>query len=498
MSSLVALIILDGFGYSTDTECNAIYHADTPILDSLLARYPHSLLEASGSAVGLLPGQIGNSQAGHLTIGAGKIIQQDITRVIHAIEDATLFNNRTLTTALMNAKSGNRQVHIIGLLSDAGVHGHEKIIHALLQSTHEHRSPHVYLHVILDGRDVAPKSAAHYLETLDHWCTQYGGTIATIQGRFYAMDRDRNWQRTQQAYDILTDPIKSSYNTWREALESYYKQGITDEFIIPTRLTAQGIIQPDDLIIFANCRPERMRQLTASFATPEFNHFPVRSYTPQLITLVTYDTYPTVSVLFPLITVDNTLKEIIHRSGKSIFTIAETEKYAHVTYFFDGRKDLNLAHETRVRIPSKRLHDYSSYPAMSAPEITAAVVQSLHADPKDFYLINYANADMVGHSGNFQSTIKAIECLDVQIGALYREIVTTRGGALIITSDHGKAEDMCYETVSLPKTRHTTNPVYYLMINCKHDVRKTAKALTLAAIQRHIVSELQIEHPSAI
>ncbi|MGE0206930.1 MAG: 2,3-bisphosphoglycerate-independent phosphoglycerate mutase [Candidatus Babeliales bacterium] len=461
------LVILDGFGYSKKKKYNAIFHARMPHLDAWLKKYPHTLLQASGTAVGLPKGYIGNSEVGHMTIGAGRIITQDITRVLKAIDDGSFFTNKTLVSLLKKlAHKKNKALHIMGLLSDGGVHAHQKIAYALITLAKQMGIKKVYIHAFLDGRDVAPQSAAIYLKKLDTVCKKLKiGTLGSITGRFYAMDRDKHWKRTQQAYDCLTEKQPTTFSSWQDALNYYYKKDITDEFIPPTQLDNTSIIKPGDGVIFFNIRPDRARQLTEAFTEKKFNHFPVKKLNlTWFATMTDYDKNLKATVIFKPLSIKNTLKDILEKHHKTMFSIAETEKYAHVTYFFNGGSEKKLKDEKRVLIPSIPARNYVNHPCMSAPQITKAVLISLKKDPCDFYLINYANADMVGHSGNFKATVKAVECLDYQLAQLYHEVVEKCGGTLYITADHGNAEEMFDEKTGQPKTAHTNNPVIFLMI----------------------------------
>lgn len=479
-----ALVILDGFGFSQDTEYNAIAQAKKPHFSALLQKYPHTLLAASGYAVGLLQGQMGNSEVGHVTIGAGRIIQQDITRILTAIDDKTFFSNKTLINLFETLAQKNTPLQIMGLLSNGGVHSHEKILFALLKMAKHYNLKHVFVHAFLDGRDVPPKSAACFLENLDKNFKKLNlGKLGSITGRYYAMDRDKNWERTQKTYEMLTTKKTSPLNSWQKALNVYYAQNSTDEFIPPTQLDPNSTIEKSDGVIFFNTRADRARQLTQAFVDPTFDCFPTKKIDLSFFaTMTDYNHQNNIetTIIYQPINIENTLKEILDQNNVTIFSIAETEKYAHVTYFFNGGKEQPLPNEERVLIPSIPAKNYIDHPCMSAPEITQAIIKSLQKSPKDFYLINYANADMVGHSGNLPATIQAIECLDDQLAILYEEIVKKRNGTLYITADHGNAEDMFDEKTGQPKTSHTTNPVYFLILqkNVQPDSLKSLHGLS--------------------
>lgn len=495
---ITVLVILDGFGISGDTQFNAVAHAHTPNLDAWLTDYPHATLQAAGKAVGLPEGYIGNSEVGHLTIGAGRIIQQPLSIINDAIENGTFFTNPILTKQLDALARTKKTLHIMGLLSDAGVHSHEKHLYAFIKSATDHGIQNIIIHPFLDGRDVLPKSAALYLQRLENVLNQYPNVkIGSLHGRFYAMDRDSNWDRTASSYHALTAPSTDRFATWQSVLDHYYTQHITDEFIPPTQLATMQTIQAHDAIIFFNFRPDRARQLTASFTEQNFNHFPIKTLPlTAFITPVSYGDLYRTTVLFPQKPVNNTLKEILAQDGKTIFTIAETEKYAHVTYFFNGEKEVVQPGETQVLIPSIKAENYIHYPCMSTPEITTQILTSLRNDPSDFYLINYANADMVAHSGDFNATVKAIECLDVELGKLFTQVVTHMNSTLYVTADHGHAEYMYDEKNQQPHTAHTTNPVPFIMI--EKDLKKSTTVLPLtqlADIAPFILEQMELPVP---
>jgi len=456
----LALVILDGFGLRTEKKYNAIAQAKTPHLDAWFKKYPHTQLKASGTAVGLLKGYIGNSEVGHLTMGIGRVIKQPITLINEAINNGSFFTNPLLVKSLNLLATSGKTLHILGLLSDAGVHAHIKHMLAFIDAAVAQKIDTIMIHPILDGRDTPPQSAATYLQQLADYIHDLPNVhIGSIQGRFYAMDRDHNWDRTQQAVNVLLHVQKKQFDTWSELLEYWYAQGVTDEFIPPSQLKSFKPIHKNDGIIFTNYRPDRARQLTQRLLSEVQLAF--------FITPVAYSHKLKTTVLFPQKDIKDTLKEILSNHGYTIFSCAETEKYAHVTYFFGGGREKPFKGEVQQLIPSLPAQNYAQYPEMSAKEITQAVLHSLNTDPKEFYLINYANADMVGHSGNMQATIKAVECLDKQLGKLYKAFVQDHGGILIITADHGNAEDMFDEKSQQPRTAHTTNPVPFIVINSK-------------------------------
>lgn len=461
----VMLVILDGLGYSVHKEDNAVYYAYTPHLDAWQNKFPYTYIHASGSYVGLPTGYIGNSEVGHMTIGTGRIIEQPLTRINRAIEDGTLCESDILHEKLRTLASSGNALHIIGLLSDAGVHAHIDHIIFYSMCASRYNIKRIYVHAIVDGRDVAPYSARDYLEQFESVSKKYNATLASIQGRFFAMDRDNNWERTLESYQIMTEQIASKRTSWRTVLDNCYDDDISDEFIPPIQLDPQGYVQDGDGVIFANVRPDRARQLTTCFIHPErVPNGLVPVHTSFFITPVLYADDLKTDVLLPVQHIEHTLKDELDRAGKTMLSIAETEKYAHVTYFFNGQKEDILSHEERVLIPSRRLHDYRHCPEMSAEEITHALLQSMKHDLKDFYLVNYANADMVAHSGDVAATIKAVEILDRQLGVLYDQFVEKMNGLMIITADHGNAEDMFDENVQQPNTAHTRNRVIFMCV----------------------------------
>ncbi|HLJ30944.1 MAG TPA: 2,3-bisphosphoglycerate-independent phosphoglycerate mutase [Candidatus Babeliales bacterium] len=495
----VALIILDGFGYSPEKKYNAIAQAQMPYFNQWWHEYPHAVLKAAGTAVGLHDNMIGNSEVGHVTIGAGRIIEQPMKQWLDAIDNGSFEKNVVLQSNFEKLKDVGGTLHIIGLLSDAGVHGHEKQIYASIAAAVDAGIKKIVVHPILDGRDVAPRSAYGYIEKLSQYIKQYNNSdkphviIGSLQGRFYAMDRDHNWDRVEKSYRMLTESHQD-HESWEKVLEHNYMQGITDEFIPPTQLDASAEIGNGDGILFCNVRPDRARELTAAFVRP-IEGFVVKPLNLTFfMTPVSYDDHLDTTILFPRELIGNTLKDVLAAHHKTIFAVAETEKYAHVTYFFRGENEQPVATEKRVLIPSMVVHDYSEHSCMSAENITHAVINSLRTNPADFYLINYANADMVGHSGNFDATVQAVECLDKQLKELYAVVVEKMNGTLCITADHGKAEDMYDEVLKQPRTAHTSNPVPFLMI--KNGVKNDVLPLTqLSDIAPFILKNMGLQVP---
>lgn len=492
------LVILDGFGYSPETKYNAVYHANTPNIDQWMRSYPHALLAASGTAVGRPQNSIGTSQAGHKTIGAGRVVIEPITMIDDALADNSFYSNPVLVKDFEKLKNSGKTLHIMGLLTTGKVHAELAHLYAFMKAAHDSGIENIVVHPFLDGRDMPPKSAEPLLKELEEKMKKTGAVIGSIHGRFYAMDRDKNYKRTQKCYALLTDPEQPIlFSNWQEALDHYYEHGITDEFVPPTKLHKDAAIKPGDGIIFFNFRPDRARQLTHSFVDTTFSEF--KTDPLELAFFLTPTSFdPTIKneTMYKPIPAQNTLKEILAEHGKSIFSIAETEKFAHVTYFFSGGKELKLQREKQLLIPSIKAENYIKQPEMSGRQITDALLKSLKTEPSDFYLVNYANADMVGHSGDFDATVKAVSFLDTQLKELYDQVVTKMNGTLYITADHGNAEDMYDEQAQQPKTSHTTNPVPFIMIRQNLEGKnETLPLKSLADIAPFILKEMHLSVP---
>ncbi len=461
------LIILDGLGYSPQAVGNAVAAAKMPNLKNWIKKFKTTLLHASGKDVGLLPGYIGNSEVGHLAIGSGRIIKSALVKFKESIDDGSFFKNEILINNFKKI-GNNNSLHIMGLLSDAGVHSHQFELEALLELAKKQNIKNVYIHTFLDGRDTPPESASIYLDRLEKFCKKIDiGKIATIHGRFYSMDRDNNWERIKKSYDVLCDSESIVCNeSWKELLKKSYEKDITDEFFEPVLLEQEGQVKKGDGVIFYNFRPDRARQLTQSFIDPNFSEFNVTDNNLEFFITTTRYKKEFVNfnneILFEKEKIEHTLLDQIPYKK---FIIAETEKYAHVTYFFRGMVEKQLPNEEYVLIPSIKAKNYIEFPEMSANKITDQVLKSLKDDPSAFYLINYANADMVGHSGNFDATVKACEFLDGQLKELYEEVVIKQNGTIFLTADHGNAEEMIDIKTGEPKTSHTNNPVYFIKIN---------------------------------
>lgn len=465
----IALIILDGWGHREDPEMNAIASAKKPNWDRLWKEYPHALISGSGTCVGLPEGQMGNSEVGHLNMGAGRIVYQDLSRIDLAISNGEFFENQVLLDAINLAKNDGKSIHLMGLLSPGGVHSHESHFHAMLKLAVKQNAKNVYIHPFLDGRDTPPRSASASLSSLDNLCKALKcGQIASLIGRYYAMDRDQRWDRIHKAYDLLAEG-KAPYTATNavEGLELAYARGETDEFVHATTIHAKDTspvaIQDGDVVIFMNFRADRAREITTSLINPDFQEFPRQKW-PQLgsfICLAEYDSRFPSPVAFPSLPLDNILSEYISNLGLKQLRIAETEKYAHVTFFFNGGIEHPYKGEDRVLIPSPRVTTYDLQPEMSAPEITNRLVKEIKNQQYDLIVCNFANPDMVGHTGNFDATVKAIEVVDVCLGQI-AEALQEAGGELLITADHGNAEKMYDCESNQPHTAHTSDPVPFL------------------------------------
>jgi len=463
----IALIILDGWGIGrSDDPFNAVARARTPHLTSLFEQYPSTALECSGEAVGLPEGQMGNSEVGHLNIGAGRVIYQELTRIDKAIRDKTFFVNPVLRQAVEQARNNNGALHLVGLLSDGGVHSHIDHLYALLELARDHGLKNVYVHAMLDGRDVPPACALQYVDALEERMkAMQTGCIATIGGRYYGMDRDKRWERVVKAYLAMTSQEGLHAKTAREAVEAAYQRGENDEFVVPTVIDGCPGIQNGDSIFFFNFRPDRARQLTQAFADPAFTAFerPGGSLALTCATMTQYDEALTVPIAFPPQAIRNTLGEVFSREGLRQLRIAETEKYAHVTYFFNGGEEQPFAGEDRLLVPSLKVATYDLQPAMSAREVTGKVVEAIRSGTYDLIVLNYANDDMVGHTGLMTAAIEAVEVVDECVGRVI-EALRSQGAIACVTADHGNADCMRDPLSGAPFTAHTLNPVPFILV----------------------------------
>jgi len=461
--SPVVLVILDGWGYREETDGNAIASAKTPIMDSLWAAYPHTLLRTSGKAVGLPEGQMGNSEVGHLNIGAGRVVPQELVRISDAVEDGSLLSNPDLVQVCQEAKARGGKLHLMGLCSEGGVHSHLDHLFGLLDLAKAQGLTDVCIHAITDGRDTDPKEGIEAIAKIEAYIQRNGiGRIATIGGRYYAMDRDRRWDRIKLAYQVMTTDGAGSGKSAGEILQAAYDEGITDEFLLPVRVAA-GAVAAGDAVIFFNFRPDRSRQLTFAFVDPKFTGFEREIITPlSFLTLTQYEPTLPVLVAFKPQNLTNLLGQVISDRGLKQFRAAETEKYAHVTYFFNGGLEAPFPGEDREMVMSPMVATYDKAPPMSADALTDVAIAGVKKRIYSLIVINYANPDMVGHTGKMDATIQAIETVDRCVGRLLEGIVQA-GGTTIIIADHGNAEYMADENGN-PWTAHTTNPVPFILV----------------------------------
>jgi 2,3-bisphosphoglycerate-independent phosphoglycerate mutase len=457
----MVLVVLDGWGHSDAERGNAIRAARPAFMDSLARDWPSALLQASGEAVGLPPGFIGNSEVGHLCLGAGRTVLQDLSRINRAIANGELPRNEAIRGALDAAARDGRALHLMGLLSDGGVHSHIDHLIALLKLAAARPLPRVFVHPFLDGRDTPPQSALRYLERLETAIRETGaGRIATLSGRWYAMDRDNRWERTGQAYAALAEGRGPRFATARAAVEAAYRAGVHDEFVVPAVIEGGEPVRDGDAIVDFNFRADRARQLTRAFTETGFDRFPAgaRPRPAVFVCFTAYDRSWTLPVAFPPQQPANTFGEVVGAAGLRQLRIAETEKYAHVTYFFNGGREAPFPGEERCLVPSPKVATYDLMPEMSAREVTAEVLRRLAAAPAQVVVLNYANADMVGHTGRFEPTVAACRVIDAAVEGVVTATLGL-GGHAVVTADHGNAEEMIDPETGGPVTAHSTNPV---------------------------------------
>lgn len=495
--SPLVLIILDGFGYSQDPTSNAVMAANTPVLEGLYARYPHGLISGSGMDVGLPDGQMGNSEVGHMNLGAGRVVYQDLTRVTKAIRDGEFFDNPSLTQAVDKAVAAGKAVHILGLLSDGGVHSHQDHLKAMAELAAQRGAEHIYLHAFLDGRDTPPKSAQPFIESLDQTFTQLGkGRIASLIGRYYAMDRDNRWERVEAAYNLIVEGQASHQAaTAVEGLQAAYAREESDEFVAATSIGAPVRVEDGDAVIFMNFRADRARELTRAFVEPDFSGF-TRPRVPALADFVMLTQYAAdipAPCAFGPESLSNVLGEYLANSGKTQLRIAETEKYAHVTFFFSGGQEEPFAGEERILIPSPKVATYDLQPEMSAAEVTDRIVEAIEQKRFDVIIANYANGDMVGHTGVFEAAVKAVECLDSCLGRVVAALEKV-GGEALITADHGNVEQMADESTGQAHTAHTCEPVPFIYVG--QQAMQIRAGGVLADVAPTLLQLLQLPKPA--
>jgi 2,3-bisphosphoglycerate-independent phosphoglycerate mutase len=498
----LALIIIDGWGYTPEREGNAIALAATPYYDEIRERYPHTLLEASGKRVGLPAGIMGNSEVGHLNIGSGRVVRMDVTRIDYDIETGEFFKNEALTQAMDGAKARGKALHLMGLLSDGQVHSSQEHLYALLRMAKARGLQRVYVHCFLDGRDTPPMSAYGYVEALQVQCGHIGcGRIASLVGRYYAMDRDKRWERTERAYKLLVSAEGERFIDPVAAVRAAYERGVTDEFIDPIVIEREtgepvAVIEADDAVIFFNFRPDRARQITNALAVPGFGAFTTTQRPPvDFVCFTTYDeTFPLVVAFGPQQRT-NVLAEVFGRVGVRNYRLAETEKYAHVTYFFNGGIEASYPCERRLLVPSPKVATYDLEPEMSAFKVTDKVLRAIEEGETDVFIINFANPDMVGHTGKLPQTIEAVQYVDTCLGWVTKGIRRARGLTLI-TADHGNCEQMIDLTTGQPHTAHTTNLVPFHLVDEASRGLALREGAALEDVAPTILGLLGVEQPA--
>ena len=464
MKKPVILMILDGFGIAPE-KGNAIKAAKKPNIDKLFASNPLTQIGASGMDVGLPDGQMGNSEVGHTNMGAGRIVYQELTRITKTINEDKLKDNEAIVDAMDKALKNGTALHLMGLLSDGGVHSHIEHLYGILELAKKKGLKDVYIHAFLDGRDVPPSSAAEYADKLLNKLKEIGiGKVATVEGRYYAMDRDNNWDRVEKAYAAMVYGEGNKADCPVCAIKNSYNDGVTDEFVVPCVIEGGAQVKPNDSIIFFNFRPDRARQITRTFVDPDFTGFERKYFPVNFVCMTQYDeSMPNVTVAYPPETLEMTFGEYISKKGLTQLRIAETQKYAHVTFFFNGGEEKQFDGEERILIKSPDVATFDMKPEMSAYEVTDAVVDAINSDKFDVIILNYANCDMVGHTGIMEAAVKAVEAVDECVGRMV-DAILAKGGQAIITADHGNADCLIDPVTKAPFTAHTTNPVPMILV----------------------------------
>ncbi len=477
----VLLCIMDGFGKNESTYGNAIAAAKKPNLDKIVSENPMTFIGASGLDVGLPDGQMGNSEVGHTNIGAGRVVYQELTRITKSIQDGDFFTNEALVGAMENCKKNSSALHLMGLMSDGGVHSHNTHLYGIMELAKRSGVDKVYIHCFMDGRDVPPTSGKDYLAELYKKCDEIGvGEIATVMGRYYAMDRDNRWERVVKAYKAMTEGEGVKFDCACKMMEESYANDVTDEFIVPAVSEKAVPVKDNDSIVFFNFRPDRAREITRAFVDPAFSGFEREQLKGLYYVCMTqYDaTMPNVHVAFKPETLENTFGEYISDKGLKQLRIAETEKYAHVTFFFNGGVEKQYPGEDRILVKSPAVATYDLQPEMSAYEVTDKLLAAIDSDKYDAIILNYANCDMVGHTGVFDAAVKAVEAVDTCVGKIV-DAVAAKGGVTLITADHGNADKM-YEADGSPFTAHTTNPVPFIVVGYPCELREGGRLCDIA------------------
>lgn len=493
----IALIIMDGFGYGdTQDPNNAVQVANTPVLDGLRQRYPNTHIQASGEYVGLPDGQMGNSEVGHTNIGAGRIIYQSLTRITKDIKDGVFFKKEALLSVVDDVKANGGALHFFGLVSPGGVHSHTEHLYGLLELAKEKGIEKVWVHAFLDGRDVDPSSAAGYVQELEDKMKELGiGKVGTVSGRYYSMDRDKRWERVQKAYDAIAYAKCDKVDDAVGGIKKSYEGGVTDEFVIPFAVSGYEGMAEKDGVVFFNFRPDRSRELTHAFTDDEFDGFERKCRIKDFATMTQYEEGLNVKVVYPPESIDYTMGEIISKAGMTQLRIAETEKYAHVTFFFNGGVEQQYEGEDRILVPSPKVATYDMKPEMSAIEVTDKVVEAIKSKKYDFIILNYANGDMVGHTGDLKAAVKAVETVDSSIGR-FVEALHEVGGEVCICADHGNADKMIDPETGGAFTAHTTNPVPFIVVSDR--VASIASDGALCDIAPTLLTLAGMEIPAAM
>ena len=500
MQKKVLLIILDGWGITQDPNVSAIYQGKTPFFDSLINNYPNASLRTDGLNVGLPEGQMGNSEVGHMNLGAGRIVYQDFVKINKAVADGTLAKEKSLVDAFTYAKENNKKVHLLGLLSDGGVHSHINHTKGLLKAANDFGLTDVYLHAFTDGRDVDPKSGKGFIADIVNYMDKNGGKLATICGRYYAMDRDERWERVKLSYDVMVNGIGEKSTDAVESMVKSYEEGITDEFIKPIVMVDKNNnpiakIEEEDVIVFFNFRTDRGRQITRALSQEDFPEYNMHSLPLHYVTMTNYDeSFKNISVIYDKENLKETLGEVLEKNHKKQIRIAETEKYAHVTFFFSGGREKPFEGEKRILCPSPKVATYDLQPEMSAKDVEEAIIPELKKQETDFICLNFANTDMVGHTGIMEAAQKAAETVDGCLANII-PVALENGYASIIIADHGNSEKMINED-GTPNTAHTTFPVPLILIekNKEHQIHDGV----LADIAPTILELMEIEQPKAM
>ena len=494
----VMLMILDGFGINEKEDGNAVKLANTPNIDKLMKKYQTTKIYTSGLKVGLPDGQMGNSEVGHTNIGAGRIVYQELTKITKSIEDGDFFAIPEFIEAIENCKKYNSKLHILGLLSDGGVHSHIRHLYGLLEMAKRRDFENVYVHCFLDGRDTPPASAEGYITQLEEKMREKGiGKIASLSGRYYAMDRDKRWDRVKKCYDVLVNGEGNKSTSATIAIEDSYQKEVFDEFVEPTVIcngeTPIATIQEHDSVIFFNFRPDRAREITRAIVDKNFEDFETKKMDTYFVCFTNYDeTMPNVKIAFKKEPLVNTFGEVISKRGLTQLRIAETEKYAHVTFFFNGGEEKQYPGEDRILVPSPKVATYDMQPEMSAKEVTEKVVEAINADKYDTIILNFANPDMVGHTGSLPAAIKAVETIDECVGKVVKAMLEHHG-TMLITADHGNCEQMIDYATGEPHTAHTTNPVPLILVTENAELK--IKEGKLADLAPTMLELLNIEKP---